>query len=85
MQEQNFNELREAVKSAVPETSQRKVDQIFTQLVDENKLLSLPEDEFNLLMRYRQWKVSADRVTGVFHHRPGLSKGLGEQTDEFER
>lgn len=83
MQEQHFNELTDQMVTQllplVPADEagavKQKVTQAINRLTDENKLMSLPEDEYKLLLAYRLWKASSGVATGSFiggnrdHHR----------------
>lgn len=49
-----------------------KVDHLKVKVADmdrDGRLMSLLTDEFNLLMDYRNWKISDKSGTGVFHWR----------------
>lgn len=76
MQEQHFDELKhglsEELAKLIPAEEQRgpirqKVAQAIDRMNEENKLLSLPEDEYKLLLDYRLWKSGPDAVGHVFH------------------
>lgn len=77
MQEQHFNELKDDMSKTfsdlVPVESipqvQERVRKAIDRLNEQTKLLSLPEDEYNLLVDYRTWKseTSVKGSLSVFH------------------
>ena len=69
MQQQHVDELKHAFTDQLFADQGKKAVKILDQLVEDNKLLSLPEDEFQCLLAFRKWKSSSDKVTGVFHWR----------------
>jgi hypothetical protein len=69
MQEQHFEDLKHVFTDELIADQAKKATKILDQLVEGNKLLSLPEDEFQCLLAFRKWKSSSDRATGVFHWR----------------
>jgi hypothetical protein len=69
MQEQHFEDLKQSFIDQLAADQAKKATQILDQLVEDNKLLSLPEDEFQCLLAFRKWKASSDKATGVFHWR----------------
>ena len=75
MQEQHFQELKDQMGHLLsdlvtPEnysSVQAKTSRILDQLVEDNKLMTLPQDEYQLLLAYRLWKKSPKAVENVFH------------------
>lgn len=68
MQQSHYESLKREIETEIPESG-AKVSKILDRMVEENKLLSLPEDEFNLLIAFRNWKLSPNRATGIFHYK----------------
>lgn len=78
MQEQHIDELKGQLsrelyahipEQPTPDLVKTKVAQVVDDLIEQNKLLSLPPDEYQLLLDYRLWKKSPNVVSGVFHWR----------------
>ena len=69
MQEQHFEDLKQSFTDQLTQEQGTKAAKILDQLVEDNKLLSLPDDEFQCLLAFRKWKSSSDKVSGVFHWR----------------
>ena len=73
MQEQHFNELKEDMSNVLSDlvpiknlsVVKQRVQQKINELNEQNKLLSLPVVEYNLLVDYRSWKIH--NGLGMFH------------------
>ncbi len=81
MQESDYRNLKgELTEKIVKEFSEQQsgigersaairmlAEQTIDKFRDENKLFSLSEDEVQLLLDYRKWKLSPRVISGIFH------------------
>jgi hypothetical protein len=82
MQEQDYKQLQNdffhKVSSIIPEVPReelrKSVEESFKQMTDEQKIMSLSEDEVRLLLDFRKWSASSRSASGVFHWRKQFGK-----------
>lgn len=84
MQQQDYvnleNSVFEKLLNNVPETHahkevvQEQVAKAFKEMTDEQKIMSLSEDEVRLLIDFRRWSASPGSASGVFHWRKQYGK-----------
>lgn len=56
------------------EIIKQSVAEEFKRMTDEEKIMSLTEDEVNLLIKFREWGRSPNSASGVFHWRKQYGK-----------
>ena len=65
--------LIEALTGKIPQAPKEEirasVEEEFKRMTDEQKIMSLSEDEVQLLMDFRKWSTSPGSASGVFHWR----------------
>jgi hypothetical protein len=68
------NELHGAEKPKAKEIIQKAVEEEFLKMTEEQKIMSLSEDEVKVLLAFRAWSSSAGSASGVFHWRKQYGK-----------
>lgn len=82
MQQNDFRDLQKDVINKIfgktpeipKEIVQESVEQSFRAMTDEQKIMSLSEDEVKLLLDFRKWSRSSGSASGVFHWRKQYGK-----------
>jgi hypothetical protein len=82
MQQQDFTDLQadvvknlmEQVPEAKKEDLEKKTEEAFRKLTEEEKIMTLTVDEVDLLLAFRKWSASPGSASGVFHWRKQYGK-----------
>ena len=74
LQSDVFNKLTGRMPQAPKEEIKASVEEAFRAMTDEQKIMSLSEDEVDLLVKFREWSASSASASGAFHWRKQYGK-----------
>jgi hypothetical protein len=74
MQSDLVDRLTGRIPQAPKEEVRASVEEEFKRMTDEEKIMSLSEDEVDLLMKFRAWSQSSSSASGAFHWRKQYGK-----------
>ena len=75
MQQEDYKNLQDdliekligRIPQAPKEEVKASVEEEFKRMTEEQKIMSLSEDEVDLLLKFRKWSQSKESASGAFH------------------